>query len=76
TYVASKEKACAQVGIDSQVITRPEHTTESELLELIDHLNNDSSVHAILVQLPLPAHINKNNEIYSIKPEKDVDGFH
>ncbi|MDE4955535.1 tetrahydrofolate dehydrogenase/cyclohydrolase catalytic domain-containing protein, partial [Francisella tularensis] len=62
--------------IDSQVITLPEHPTESELLEMIDQQNNYSSVHAILVQLPLPAHINKNNVIYRIKPDKEVDGFH
>jgi methylenetetrahydrofolate dehydrogenase (NADP+)/methenyltetrahydrofolate cyclohydrolase len=76
TYVASKEKACAKVGIDSEVISLPETITEAELLSLIDKLNNQQSVHAILVQLPLPAHIDKQNVIYSIKPEKDVDGFH
>lgn len=59
TYVGSKEKACEKVAINSEVITLPEATTEQELLELIDKLNNDSSVHAILVQLPLPTHINK-----------------
>ncbi|MBK2296274.1 bifunctional methylenetetrahydrofolate dehydrogenase/methenyltetrahydrofolate cyclohydrolase FolD [Francisella philomiragia] len=76
TYVGSKEKACEKVGINSEVITLPEATTEQELLELIDKLNDDSSVHAILVQLPLPTHINKQKVIYAIQPEKDVDGFH
>ncbi|AIT09293.1 5,10-methylene-tetrahydrofolate cyclohydrolase [Candidatus Francisella endociliophora] len=76
TYVGSKEKACAKVGINSDVITLPETTTEQELLDLINTLNNDSSVHAILVQLPLPTHINKQKVIYAIRPEKDVDGFH
>lgn len=76
TYVASKEKACAKVGIDSDVITLPSSTSEEELLNLIDKLNNDDSVNAILVQLPLPDHINKHKVIYKILPEKDVDGFH
>ncbi|ASG68635.1 bifunctional protein FolD [Francisella halioticida] len=76
TYVASKEKACAKVGIDSDVITLPETTTEQELLTLIDELNNDNNVNAILVQLPLPIHIDKQKIIYNIRPEKDVDGFH
>ncbi|MCL4117797.1 UNVERIFIED_CONTAM: hypothetical protein GTU68_037346 [Idotea baltica] len=76
TYVASKEKACAKVGIDSDIITLPSSTTEEELLSLIDKLNNDVSVNAILVQLPLPEHINKHKVIYKILPEKDVDGFH
>lgn len=76
TYVASKEKACAKVGIDSDIITLPSSTTEEELLSLIEKLNNDVSVNAILVQLPLPEHINKHKVIYKILPEKDVDGFH
>ncbi|QIW09532.1 bifunctional methylenetetrahydrofolate dehydrogenase/methenyltetrahydrofolate cyclohydrolase FolD [Francisella sp. LA112445] len=76
TYVGSKEKACAKVGIDSEVITLPETTTEQELLALIHKLNNDDGVNGILVQLPLPAHIDKQKIIYNIKPEKDVDGFH
>lgn len=76
TYVGSKEKACAMVGIDSDVITLPTHTSQEELLDLIDKFNNDSDVNAILVQLPLPAHIDKQKVIYAIKPEKDVDGFH
>lgn len=76
TYVGSKEKACAKVGIDSDVITLPETTSEQELLTLIDKLNDDDSVNGVLVQLPLPAHIDKQKIIYNIKPEKDVDGFH
>ncbi|MED7818689.1 MULTISPECIES: bifunctional methylenetetrahydrofolate dehydrogenase/methenyltetrahydrofolate cyclohydrolase FolD [unclassified Francisella] len=76
TYVASKEKGCKKVGIDSDVITLPGATSEEELLNLIHKLNNDDSVNGILVQLPLPAHIDKQKVIYNIKPEKDVDGFH
>lgn len=76
TYIGSKEKACAKVGIDSDVITLPETTSEQELLTLIDKLNDDNSINGILVQLPLPAHIDKQKVIYNIKPEKDVDGFH
>lgn len=76
TYVASKEKGCKKVGIDSDVITLPGTTSEEELLNLIHKLNNDDSVNGILVQLPLPAHIDKQKVIYNIKPEKDVDGFH
>lgn len=75
-YVASKNKACTQVGIDSDVITLPNTTSEAQLLALINRLNNDKTVNAILVQLPLPKHIDKQNIIYAIKPEKDVDGFH
>jgi methylenetetrahydrofolate dehydrogenase (NADP+)/methenyltetrahydrofolate cyclohydrolase len=75
-YVASKHKACVQVGIESDVITLPNTVSEDDLLALIDTLNNDKAVNAILVQLPLPDHIDKRNVIYAIKPEKDVDGFH
>lgn len=75
-YVASKHKACVQVGIESNLITLPDTVSEADLLALIDKLNNDKAVNAILVQLPLPDHIDKRNVIYAIKPEKDVDGFH
>jgi methylenetetrahydrofolate dehydrogenase (NADP+)/methenyltetrahydrofolate cyclohydrolase len=75
-YVGAKHKACKHVGIDSEVITLPETLSEQELLDLIEKLNDDSSVNGILVQLPLPRHIDKQNIIYNIKPEKDVDGFH
>ena len=75
-YVNSKSKACADVGIDSNIIKLPENTSEVELLELIEKLNNDKSVNAILVQLPLPLHINIQKVINTIAVEKDVDGFH
>ena len=75
-YVGSKSKACNQVGISSNVVMMPECTPEKEILELIDKLNNDAAVHSILVQLPLPDHINRQKVLYSIDPEKDVDGFH
>ncbi|QIV95742.1 methenyltetrahydrofolate cyclohydrolase /5,10-methylenetetrahydrofolate dehydrogenase (NADP+) [Allofrancisella inopinata] len=75
-YVSSKSKTCAQVGMDSDVIKLPEKTSEEELLQLVKQLNNDKQVHAILVQLPLPKHIDSQKVINSIAVEKDVDGFH
>lgn len=74
-YVRNKEKACIETGIEPVQITMPEQTSESELLDLIGKLNADSSVHGILVQLPLPRHINENKVIESIDPAKDVDAF-
>lgn len=76
SYVNGKEKASKQVGISSDVFRLPEDTTEEALLEKISELNNDSSVHGILVQLPLPKHIDENKVIEAIQPNKDVDGFH
>ena len=75
-YVANKEKACEQLGMASFKYALPENTTENELLELINKLNNDSSVYGILCQLPLPRHLNEELIINSIIPEKDVDAFH
>lgn len=75
-YVRNKKKACGDVGINSNVIAMPEQTTEEELLSCIDELNADSSVHGILVQLPLPSHINEDKVINRISPDKDVDAFH
>ena len=75
-YVRNKHKACLDVGITSYQIELPENTTEEELLEKIDELNNDSNVHGILVQLPLPKHISEDNVINRISPDKDVDAFH
>lgn len=75
-YVANKEKACEQLGMASFKYALPENTTENELLELINKLNNDSSVNGILCQLPLPHHLNEELIINSIIPEKDVDAFH
>lgn len=74
-YVRNKEKACVETGIEPMQITMPEETTEAELLDLIGTLNEDTSVHGILVQLPLPRHINENKVIESIDPAKDVDAF-
>lgn len=76
TYVASKEKACKSVGFMSSIYKLPESTSERELLDLIDFLNNDPEVDGFIVQLPLPEHISENKVIESIDPKKDVDGFH
>ncbi|MBQ8327427.1 MAG: bifunctional methylenetetrahydrofolate dehydrogenase/methenyltetrahydrofolate cyclohydrolase FolD [Lachnospiraceae bacterium] len=75
-YVNNKKKACEYIGIRSLSYELPEETTEAELLELIDKLNNDPSVNGILVQLPVPKHIDDNKIIRAISPLKDVDGFH
>jgi len=76
TYVNSKEKACQAIGIYSQKITLPKQTSQQELLETIEKLNNDEKIHGILVQLPLPKHIDSAKVIEAIRPDKDVDGFH
>ncbi|MSN96733.1 bifunctional methylenetetrahydrofolate dehydrogenase/methenyltetrahydrofolate cyclohydrolase FolD [Campylobacter sp. FMV-PI01] len=76
TYVNSKEKACKMCEIYSVKKTLPASTTEDELLNLIDELNKDDKIHGILVQLPLPKHIDENKIIEKIDPKKDVDGFH
>lgn len=75
-YVRNKHKACAEVGIESFQYALPGNTTEEELLELINKLNNDSRVDGILCQLPLPSHINEKTVINAISPKKDVDAFH
>ncbi len=75
-YVGSKRKACDEVGFSSYGYDLPEETTESDLLSLIERLNQDSNVDGILVQLPLPKHINETAIIEAIDPTKDVDGFH
>lgn len=75
-YVGQKEKACKELGIHSERINLPGSTTERELLSLIERLNKDHKIHGILVQLPLPKHINETNVLYAIDPKKDVDGFH
>lgn len=74
-YVNNKKKTAEKLGINSTVINYPSNVTETELLDKIDELNKDDSVNAILVQLPLPAHINKIKIINAISPLKDVDGF-
>lgn len=76
TYVSSKQKSCIELGMHSVLIEYPESVTEEELLSKIDELNNDDAIHGILVQLPIPKHIDEIKVIESISPEKDVDGFH
>ena len=75
-YVGNKKKACAYIGIGSKSYELPEETTEEELLSLIDELNEDKSINGILVQLPVPKHIDEKTIINRISPKKDVDGFH
>ena len=74
-YVNNKKKTAQNLGINSEVINYPSDITEQELLDKIEELNNDKNVTAILVQLPLPEHISKENVINTISPSKDVDGF-
>lgn len=75
-YVGNKKKACAYIGIRSESYELPEATTQEELLTLIDKLNKDERIHGILVQLPVPKHIDEDTVIQAISPKKDVDGFH
>jgi methylenetetrahydrofolate dehydrogenase (NADP+)/methenyltetrahydrofolate cyclohydrolase len=75
-YVGNKKKACAYVGIESLAYELPEETTEQELLSLVEELNQKKEVNGILVQLPLPGHIDEDKVIQAISPAKDVDGFH
>ncbi len=75
-YVANKEKACVELGMYSEMHTLPAETTEEELLALIQRLNNDDKIHGILVQLPLPKHLDDKTIINNILPKKDVDAFH
>lgn len=75
-YVGNKKKACEYIGIRSLAYELPESTSQEELLALIQKLNEDSTVNGILVQLPLPAHIDEDIVVKSISPSKDVDGFH
>lgn len=76
SYVNSKEKDCQKVGIYSDVYRLPASTSEEDLIALIDDLNLNSTIHGILVQLPLPRHIEEQKIIMRINPDKDVDGFH
>ena len=75
-YVGNKKKSCEYIGIRSLAYELPEETTESELLDLIANLNERADVHGILVQLPVPKHMDEDKIIKAIAPEKDVDGFH
>ncbi|NHC40022.1 bifunctional methylenetetrahydrofolate dehydrogenase/methenyltetrahydrofolate cyclohydrolase FolD [Bacillus sp. MM2020_1] len=76
TYVTNKEKACKELGMNSVLIELPEEISEQELLSKIEELNMDNQIHGILVQLPIPKHIDEKKVIESISPFKDVDGFH
>ncbi len=75
-YVNNKKKACAYIGIGSKAYELPEKTTEAELVSFVEELNRDETVNGILVQLPLPSHIDEDKIIRTISPDKDVDGFH
>lgn len=75
-YVGRKEAMCAELGMRSEKYALPADTSQSELLSLIEKLNADSGIHGILVQLPLPAHLDEKAVIAAISPEKDVDAFH
>lgn len=75
-YVGAKEKACHEAGMRSVKITLSADTAETELLGIIDQLNHDAGIHGILVQLPLPRHINTERVLLRVSPAKDVDGFH
>ncbi len=75
-YVNNKKKACEQIGVYSEEYALPAETTQDELLELIDKLNHDKKINGILVQLPVPKHINEETIINAIDPKKDVDAFH
>ena len=76
TYVRNKEKACLDLGMHSVLIKKPATLSQEELIENINELNQDDSIHGILVQLPLPNHIDEKAIIEAISPDKDVDGFH
>ena len=76
SYVGGKEKASIELGIYSERHDLPEETTQDELLALVDRLNKDTRIHGILVQLPLPKHLDETEILYAINPRKDVDGFH
>ena len=76
SYVTGKQKALAEVGMIDRSVKLPESTSQEDLLKLIEELNHDDSVHGILVQLPLPKHIDEDKVIMAIDPSKDVDGFH
>jgi len=75
-YVGNKKKACEYIGINSLAYELPEETTQEELLSLVQKMNEDPKVNGILVQLPLPSHIDEDTIIQTISPQKDVDGFH
>ena len=76
TYVGSKVRACERVGFDSTLVKLPETTTEQELLDKVNELNNDQNIDGYIVQLPLPSHIDSQKILMAVDPAKDVDGFH
>ncbi|NOX81109.1 MAG: bifunctional 5,10-methylene-tetrahydrofolate dehydrogenase/5,10-methylene-tetrahydrofolate cyclohydrolase [Deltaproteobacteria bacterium] len=76
SYVAAKNKTAHALGIHSEQVTVPGDISEDDLLALVDKYNNDDKIHGILVQLPLPGHINEAKVLFAIDPDKDVDGFH
>ncbi len=76
SYVGGKEKASNELGIHPERIDLPEKTSQDELMALVDRLNKDPKIHGILVQLPLPKHLNEMEVLFAINPKKDVDGFH
>lgn len=76
SYVAAKNKTAHALGIHSEQVTLPADTTEADLLTIVEKYNQDPKINGILVQLPLPKHINETKVLYAIDPEKDVDGFH
>jgi methylenetetrahydrofolate dehydrogenase (NADP+)/methenyltetrahydrofolate cyclohydrolase len=76
SYVTAKQKTSKDLGFHSIQDNQPETISEEQLLKLIDHYNKDAAIHGILVQLPLPKHINETKVLYAIDPRKDVDGFH
>jgi len=76
SYVSAKNKTAHALGIHSEQITLPADTSEQDLLATVEKYNKDKNIHGILVQLPLPKHINETNVLYAIDPAKDVDGFH
>ena len=75
-YVRNKKRGCEEVGFYSESYELPESTTQEELIALVERLNNDEKIHGILVQLPLPKHLNETEVLLKIRPEKDVDAFH
>src|SRR5207302_11007639 len=75
-YVRSKIKTCGELGIFSEMLTPPESITTSEMLELVDELNARDDIDGILIQLPLPKHVNTKRLLEAVSPDKDVDGFH
>jgi methylenetetrahydrofolate dehydrogenase (NADP+) / methenyltetrahydrofolate cyclohydrolase len=76
SYISGKEKTAKELGFYSERIDLPETTSQKDLLVLIDKLNKDTKIHGLLVQIPLPKHIDENEVLYAINPKKDVDGFH